>query len=234
MSKEAKSQVRMRTTLTSRITRKSARPWTALGARVAAVFLLGAMSSPSCRREVPADRDASQPASIETAELLFRVPGYEDKIDLNYGVPLQGAVAASVRYDLGALFPATEFFDAIERHLRSLGWFSPEFAFSNPPELASEAATWRTLPRAELPIRMRKQWWVRADEVLCVVAQHVPDSEGRHSSAGNVDVIVARYYAAEAERMLKEYGELHGTRPTRPAASHTQPESDSTTTGGRP
>lgn len=215
-------------------TSESSVGWATSGARVLGICVFSATFLASCHKQPPGNPKSSSRSTIETIDPVFRVVGYEDKIDPDYGLPLQGLVAASVRYDLGTRFPPTDFLGTLERHLRTLGWFSPEFTFSNPPERATEAATWRRLPRAQRRVRMSEQWWVRGDEIVGISGYVIARRPGAYTPAADVYVVIARYYPAEAGRKLSEYRELHGTTPTVQADVRMRSQSDSAATAEDP
>ena len=195
-------------------TNRIALPWVVSGARVLSVCLLGVALSASCRKETGDKPESTSRPTIETLDPLFVIPGHEGKIDRDYGLPLESLIAFSVRYDLGTGASTMTFLEALEGHLRALGWSSPEFTFSIPQTRASEAAAWRHPPRGEPNVRVWEQWWIRDDAVAVVHGSRLESPDGGSASPLHVRVVILRYRPAEADRMLREYEEWHGTLPT--------------------
>lgn len=206
--------MRMLVMLMCASTNRIALPLVVSGARVLSICLLGIAFSASCRKQTVDKPEPPSRRMIEALDPLFLVPGHEKEIYPDYGLPMVNEVAVSVGYNLGAGDSTTVFLKALEQHLRALGWSTPEFTFSNPPERASEAATWRHPPTAEPSIRMLTQWWVQGDEVVVVSGIRDENPNGGCVPPTRVHIVITRYLPAEARRMLREYEQLHGTLPT--------------------
>ncbi len=208
--------------------------WPVYLARMLGICLMCSAFFASCRKEAPTDAKPSNPSTVKTLEPFFRVHGYEDKIDPDYGLPLQGLVATSVRYDLGAIFPPTEFFEALQRDLHELGWFTPEFTFTYSPEPASKGATWEYLPGPKSSGEISEQWWVRADQVILVFGQHLLSTDGEDLFPAHVYVVISLFDPGEAARKLHAYRELHGKLPTAPGDARVLRANDSGASTGDP
>ncbi len=75
---------------------------------VVSVFLAGL----SCNRDAlgPPEDVVASPAAIRALPAYLRVPGYDEDVDGQYGVPMTGMAVTAVRYRLGPEFPPTEFY----------------------------------------------------------------------------------------------------------------------------
>lgn len=165
----------------------------------------------ACREETPSTRKTERVTSITDVAPLFLLPGYEDKINTDHGYLIHGIVADFVQYDLGARFPPTQFLDAVDVHLRRLGWSCPEFTFGNPPARASEAAKWWQPPRADRPMLVFTRWWVQSDEVVSVSGVRAMSSDTNGQSP--VRVTILRFHADQAKIKIEEYRRLNGVHP---------------------
>ncbi len=158
----------------------------------------------SCRRPQPASVEAADPADIKTLDPVFRVPGFENKLALNVGLPGKNDIAEFVDYDLGTCFPATGFLGAMEQHLLGLGWSPAEYTFSVPPTPTVESSRWRQSAREGDPAWWFETWWLHDQEVLWVTGRGLPEN-AQHPKAGMARVTVLRYRKDYAGGLLKEH-----------------------------
>jgi hypothetical protein len=165
----------------------------------------------SCRKEtLSIPQSSTLPTTIEQLDPLFRVPGFEDKIDIHYGLPLHGVVARSVRYDLDATYAATVFRTTLERHLKTMGCTRSDFTFSNPSLPSPQAETWRIVAGAQTGDETFEQWWVRSGVLVCVVGHYLLAPDFAPTHRGHVHVMIAEYYPTESRRYIEEYERAHG------------------------
>ena len=161
----------------------------------------------SCRRETSAAKKqpADSAGKIQLLRPCLRVAGYEENIDLRYGVPMDGLAVTGVRYQLGNNFPPVAFLHDLQEGLAVQGWRPLKYTLSNPATLVGDTTAWAAHTTELGSSHMWEQAWKRDSQLLHILGMYYTDIPPDSVVEIGVYVTLSAYKADYSKQMLADY-----------------------------